>query len=271
MVSFPNAKINLGLHVVEKRTDGFHNIETIFYPIKGLCDILEVIPSKTAEASLHNTGFTVDAPTASNLCIKAWQLLQNIYKIPPVDIYLHKQIPFGAGLGGGSADAAQTLLILNELFKLELSNDVLKQYALKLGSDCAFFIENKPMLASGRGEILSPINIDLSRYYIAVLKPSSGVSTAQAYAGITPRKSVFALADLSQYPIEQWKELLRNDFEPHIFNLLSEVAKLKEMLYKQGAAYASMSGSGSSVYGLFKSNPTIGELPKDCFVHISRL
>ncbi len=267
MLSYPNAKINLGLHVVEKRTDGYHNIETVFYPVKSLSDILEVLPSKANTTTLTNTGLLIDAPAESNLCVKAWNLLRKDFNIPPVEIYLHKQIPFGAGLGGGSADAACCLMLLNNLFKLNLSSNKLKEYALQLGSDCAFFIENKPMLAAGRGEILESIPLSLAGKYIAIVHPPIHVSTAQAYAGITPKQPSYSLAQLPLLPINQWKQQLKNDFEESIFKRHPEIAKIKEMLYKKGAIYASMSGSGSSVFGIFEELPDISKTFENCFTY----
>lgn len=259
MLAYPNAKINLGLHVVEKRTDGYHNIQTIFYPIEGLCDILEIMPSKTSHTTLTNTGLLIDAPAESNLCVKAWNLLRKEYDIPPIDIYLHKQIPFGAGLGGGSADAAYCLILLNNLFNLNLSDNNLKEYALQLGSDCAFFIENKPMLAKGRGEILDNISISLKGKYIAIVHPSIHVSTAQAYANITPKYPEFSLSQLPSIPLEKWKLYLRNDFEESVFKNHPQIAEIKSKLYEKGAIYAAMSGSGSSVFGIFKDLPDISK------------
>jgi 4-diphosphocytidyl-2-C-methyl-D-erythritol kinase len=271
MLSYPNAKINLGLHIVEKRIDGYHNIQTIFYPIKGLSDILEILPSKTNQTTLTNTGLTIDTPTESNLCVKAWALLNKDFNIPTVEIHLHKQIPFGAGLGGGSADAACCLMLLNNLFKLNLSNSSLKEYALQLGSDCAFFIENKPMLATGRGEILESIPLNISGKYIAIVYPPIHISTAQAYAGITPKQPDFSLAQLSILPINQWKQYLKNDFEESIFKLHPKIAEIKELLYKKGAIYASMSGSGSSVFGIFEELPDVSKTFVSYFVYEGKL
>ena len=267
MLTYPNAKINLGLHVVEKRTDGYHNIQTIFYPVKGLSDILEVLPSKTNRTTLTNTGLLIDAPTETNLCVKAWSLLNKEHNIPAVDIYLHKQIPFGAGLGGGSADAAYCLILLNQLFALNLSVQQLKKYALQLGSDCAFFIENKPMLASGRGELLQEIPLSLSKKHIVVVHPAIHVSTAQAYAGIMPKQSDFLLNRLPTIPINQWRHQLKNDFEESIFIAYPEIAELKAKLYQKGAIYASMSGSGSSVFGIFEEIPDIGKTFENYYIY----
>ena len=268
MISFSsNAKINLGLHIVEKRADGFHNIETIFYPIKGLSDILEIIPSKTNKTTLTNTGLVIDALPEANLCVKAWGLLHKDLNIPAVDIYLHKQIPFGAGLGGGSADAACCLMILNQLFTLNLSIDILKEYALQLGSDCAFFIENKPMLAKGRGELLEPIPLSLRGKSIAIVYPPIHISTAKAYAGVTPKKSGFSLKQLPSLPLFEWKQQLANDFEESIFKAHPQIAEIKAKLYDIGAIYASMSGSGSSVFGIFEDLPDISKTFPNYYIY----
>lgn len=259
MLAYPNAKVNLGLHIVEKRTDGFHNIETIFYPTKGLNDILEVLPSKTSRTTLTNTGLAIDAPAASNLCVKAWELLSKDFNIPAVELHLHKQIPFGAGLGGGSSDAACCLALLNRLFKLELSTATLKEYALQLGSDCAFFIENRPMLAKGRGEMLENISLSLKGKYIAIVCPPIHVSTAEAYASVTPKQPGFNLEQLPSLPLSRWRQYLKNDFEESIFKAHPQLAEIKAELYKKGAAYASMSGSGSSIFGIFEEIPDISK------------
>lgn len=259
MLSYPNAKINLGLHVVEKRDDGYHSIETVFYPVKGFSDILEVVPSKTGKTTLTNTGLLIDAPSESNLCVKAWRLLSEDFDIPAVEIYLHKQIPFGAGLGGGSADAACCLLLLNKLLNLNLSATTLKEYALRLGSDCAFFIENKPMLGKGRGDVLENIPLTLKDKHIVIVHPSVHISTAQAYAGTKPKQPDFPLETLPSLPLNQWKQHLKNDFEESIFKTHPQIAEVKAKLYESGAIYASMSGSGSSVFGIFEELPDISK------------
>lgn len=250
MVVFPNAKINLGLYVVEKRPDGFHNLETIFYPAPWR-DALEVVPATGNETTLNITGLAVDAPTEKNLVMRAYKLLANEYNLPKLDIYLHKAIPFGAGLGGGSADAAFMLTMLNQLFELGISEDKLAEYAATLGSDCAFFVYNYPMIASGRGEILSPIKVDLSGYTIVLVKPPFGISTPEAFAGITPKKPKIPLTEAISQPIERWKDVLFNDFEPHLFRNHPQLAAIKQQLYDKGAIYAAMSGSGSTIFGLF--------------------
>lgn len=255
MVVFPNAKINLGLYVVEKRSDGFHNLETLFYPVPW-CDALEVVLAKGAESTLSISGLNVDGKPEQNLVMRAFRLFQQEYNLPNVDIYLHKVIPFGAGLGGGSADAAQMLLLLNRRFNLGLSDVKLAEYAAMLGSDCPFFIYNRPMMASGRGEILTPFDISLSGYTIVLVKPSFGISTPEAFAGIKPKKPAIAIAKAVALPVEEWKELLLNDFEPHLFEKYPLLGEIKQQLYTCGAVYASMSGSGSTIFGLFKGDVT---------------
>jgi 4-diphosphocytidyl-2-C-methyl-D-erythritol kinase len=265
MIVFPNAKINLGLNVTERRSDGFHNIETVFYPIK-LCDILEIVESENAGSTLFNSGIIINCNTQNNLCIKALQLIKTDFRIPEVNIYLHKNIPFGAGLGGGSADAANVLIALNKMFDLNISDRKLMQYAAHIGSDCPFFIKNTPQLACGRGEILKDIEIDLSRYYFVLIKPNIFVATAQAYADIKPQQPKMRISEAVSKPIEEWKYFLKNDFETAIFAQFPEIKEIKAMLYSRGAIYASMSGSGSSVYGIFDNAVDISDLSEKYFV-----
>ncbi len=256
MVVFPNAKLNIGLNIVEKRPDNYHNLESIFVPIP-FKDILEIVESKSGETRLHLSGIQIDGDPNNNLVMKAFRQLQGDFNIPNVDIYLEKIIPFGAGLGGGSADAAFTLKALNTLFDLKLSNEKLRQYATKLGADCSFFIENKATYVTGIGEILTPIELDLSPYYLVLVKPNDYISTKEAYAHITPRKTEISVNETIHYPIEQWKEYIVNDFEASVFPNHPNIAKVKENLYENGALYASMTGSGSSVFGLFDKQPTV--------------
>lgn len=250
MVSFPHCKINLGLHVVAKRGDGYHNIETCFYPVPRT-DILEVI--KAIEFGFTASGLTVAGNVEDNLCVKAYRLLMNAFKISPVKIHLHKILPMGAGVGGGSADAAFMLRTLNSLFELNLSPVQLKDYAIQLGSDCTFFLQDKPMLAEGRGEILSVAPVNLKGKYLVLVKPDVHVATADAYGGVVPAKPVNRLQDVLQMPIENWREKLVNDFESSVFKKFPVIAELKTQLYKNGAVYACMSGSGASVFGIFNS------------------
>lgn len=253
MLVYPNAKINLGLNIVERRTDGYHNIETIFYPIE-ITDILEIIfpEEKNAEYEWQSSGNELDVDSEHNICIKALRLLQQKYTIPTVGFYLHKNIPTGAGLGGGSADGAFVIKTINDLLSLKMSEDEMHQMAAKLGADCAFFIKNKPMYATGIGDKLSPVNISLKGKYMTIIKPQIHVSTAEAYAGVVPQKSDIDLREIIQKPIEQWRKYLKNDFEKTIFAKQPQIAAIKQYLYEKGALYASMSGSGSALYGIFE-------------------
>ncbi len=250
MISFPNCKINSGLHILSKREDGFHNLATFFYPLP-LHDALEIIQAK--KTVFTNSGLPVPGNANDNICLKAYQLLKKDFaELPPVKIHLHKTIPMGAGLGGGSADGAFTLKLLNEKFDLGLSTDQLINYALQLGSDCPFFIVNKPSMATGRGEILEPLPIDLSAYKFVIVNPGIHINTGWAFSQITPAFPEKSIAAIITQPVEKWKEELKNDFEEPVFKNHSEIKSIKEELYKQGAVYASMSGSGSTVYGIFK-------------------
>lgn len=248
MVSFPPCKINLGLNVLNKRADGYHDIETCFYPVPWN-DILEVIKSDSFQFT--STGIPVPGSSNDNLCVRGYQLLKKDFDLDPVKIHLHKIIPMGAGLGGGSADAAHTLLLLNEIFELNLSQDKLQRYASSIGSDCAFFIQEKPMLGSGRGEILSPVQVQLDNKFLVVVKPDIHVSTSAAYGGIKPAQSEMSLTKIIELPLKEWKDKLVNDFEKTVFAKHPDIKQIKEKLYQAGALYASMSGSGSSVFGIF--------------------
>ena len=250
MITFPNAKINLGLNIIEKRNDGFHNLETVFYPVN-ICDILEFIPND--ELCFENSGLKIDGNSDNNLCVKAFKILQNDFLIPNVKIHLHKIIPFGAGLGGGSADAAFMLKSVNEFYNLKLSNSDLKKYAEKLGSDCSFYIDNVPSFATEKGENLQAIDLDLSNYFFVIVKPEIHVPTAIAYANVKPKFPKIRLKDAIRKPISTWKKTIVNDFEESIFKAFPEIENIKKKLYERGAIYASMSGSGSSVFGIFKN------------------
>ncbi len=258
MIAFPNAKINLGLNVVEKRPDNYHNIETFFVPI-GLKDILEVVHNTESQDSyvMEDSGIKIDAPVSENICIKALELLRSDHNIGPVKIHLHKVIPFGAGLGGGSSDGAFMLKLLNDLFELGLSNDKLKEYAVRLGADCPFFIDNEPMFATGIGEILNPVKLDLSGLYFVLVVPRIHVSTPDAYRFVKPGRPDFPANEMIKQPVEEWKGKIINDFENSVFRQYPKIKEIKDHLYKYGAVYASMSGSGSSVYGFFIEKPDI--------------
>lgn len=248
MVLYPNAKINIGLNILNKRSDGFHNLETLFVPAP-LCDILEVVYCDSVQ--MHLYGMSVEGDPMDNLCMRAYRLLKERFDIPPVAIHLYKKIPTGAGLGGGSADASFTLIALNELFNLSLGRDDLAGFAAALGSDCPFFIYNTPMLARGRGEILSKYDISLENYQIELVHPSVFISTKEAYAGVRPHIPAIGLQEALSHPIEEWKHLIVNDFEESIFKKYPVLAQEKQRLYDRGAVYAAMSGSGSSLFGLF--------------------
>ncbi|WP_017732593.1 4-(cytidine 5'-diphospho)-2-C-methyl-D-erythritol kinase [Nafulsella turpanensis] len=263
MVVFPNAKINLGLNVVAKRPDGFHDIVTCFYPVP-VHDVLEIIETNAKKSSFRSSGIAIPGREEENLCMKAYQLLKKDYQLPPVEMYLHKIIPIGAGLGGGSSDAAFTLEVLNEMFQLFLDGTILEEYASRLGSDCAFFIRNKPVLAFERGDVFGSVEVTLKGKKLLLIYPDVHVSTAEAYSKIkpaTPEQSVKEI--LEQEPIENWQNLLTNDFEESVFQLYPEVAKLKEELYKAGAVYACMSGSGSSVFGIFNEDADISSVLRE--------
>ena len=254
MLSFPNCKINLGLHILGKRDDGFHNLETVFFPVP-FKDALELIPSTNTGIEFTATGLAVDGNAADNLCVKAYHLLKKDFpEIPTIKIHLHKAIPLGAGLGGGSADAAFMLKLLNEKFKLNLSTDQLINYALQLGSDCPFFIINKPCLATGRGEMLEEIAVDLSAYKIVLINPGIHINTGWAFSNISPAQPARSIKEIIHQPVNTWKDELKNDFESAVFTAHPAIKEIKETLYSQGAVYAAMSGSGSTVFGIFEPN-----------------
>ena len=264
MITFPNAKINLGLDIVEKRPDGYHNLETVFYPIP-LCDILEITPATEPDApeytfTMYNAVF--EGSNDDNLVIKAYKALAADHKLPKVDISLYKHIPTGAGLGGGSADAAFALKMLNDIASLGLTSQQLCSYASRIGADCAFFIDNTPAYATGIGDILTPTPCTISGYHLVLVKPDIHVSTKDAYALVTPQKPLQALTDIAQLPIQEWKDAMKNDFEKSIFAKYPAMAKVKEQLYEMGAVYASMSGSGSSFFGIFKEEQDIEKIKK---------
>lgn len=274
MITFPNAKINIGLNIIEKRPDNFHNIESVFYPIQ-LRDALEVIENgeKGAEGvSFTSSGIEIPGNPADNLCNKAYQLIRNDYVLPPVKIHLHKHIPIGAGLGGGSADAAFFIKLLNEQFELGLSWGEMHHYARQLGSDCSFFITNRPAFAEGKGDTYESINLGLSNYFIVLVYPNIHVNTGTAYSLVTPAKPARSLeTDILELPIEQWKNHIHNDFEKSVFAAHPKLKTIKEKLYTEGAVYAAMSGSGSTIYGLFKESTNLKVEFKDAFVWESKL
>lgn len=255
MIAFPHCKINLGLYITGKRTDGYHNVDTVFFPVP-LYDILEFVPAREHQFSL--TGLPVIGLSADNLCQKAYDLLKALHPtLPPLHIHLHKLIPMGAGLGGGSADGAFMLSMLNTYFSLGYTAKELMSLALQLGSDCPYFLLNTPAHGTGRGEILNPVALSLSSWWLTLVNPGIHVSTKTAFAGITPRPGPGDLAGEIAGPVENWKNWLRNDFEPGVFESYPAIGALKHSLYEAGAVYASMTGSGSTVFGLFKQKTDI--------------
>jgi len=258
VVTFPNAKINLGLQILRKRPDGYHDISSLFLPIP-LCDVLELIESK--ELSFTSSGLPIPGNADDNLCLKAYHSLKSDFDLPPVSIHLHKVIPMGAGLGGGSADGAFALSMLNEKFKLQLTQKQLETYAAQLGSDCPFFISNQAAIASGRGTDLAPHAIDLKGHYLVLLFPGIHIGTREAYAGVKPQAVQLSIEAILTTPADRWKEILKNDFEDSVFPGHPLLPSLKDLLYRAGAVYASMTGSGSTIYGIFGTQPVLPALP----------
>lgn len=270
MVLFPNCKINLGLNVIEKREDGFHNIETFFYPLL-LQDVLEIIQSSTIDpVSFTSSGLIIDGTINDNICIKAYHLLKNDFPaLPPIAMHLHKAIPMGAGLGGGSADGTFTLKLLNTKFNLQLTQQQLIDYALQLGSDCPFFVINQPCFATFRGEKIEKIELNLSGYTFIIVNPGIHVPTGWAFKQLSPHLPSKCIKDIVQQSIITWKEELLNDFEVPVMEVYPEIKSIKQELYQHGAIYASMSGSGSTVFGIFNKNtlPSL-HFPDNYFIQI---
>jgi 4-diphosphocytidyl-2-C-methyl-D-erythritol kinase len=278
LILFPNSKINLGLHVADKRADGYHNLETVFFPIP-LRDALEITTcsvkkEKTLPFEITITGIPIPGNSSSNLCKKAWELIKKDFpSIPPVRMHLHKAIPIGAGLGGGSSDGAFTLLLLNEELKLNLTTEKLLHYALMLGSDCPFFILNKPCYATGRGEEMADIHLDLKNYYFVIVHPDIHVNTGETFAALAELRknngpanhhsSAPGVKKAISAPISTWKENLVNDFEEPVFKMYPLLADIRQMLYNEGAEYASMTGTGSSIFGIFDKSKKSGNLRAD--------
>jgi 4-diphosphocytidyl-2-C-methyl-D-erythritol kinase len=254
MICFPNAKINLGLHVVARRPDGYHNIETCFYPIP-LRDALEIVPAE--DFTFTQTGLTLDSSPNENLVLKALHLFRKKYEIPPLSIYLKKAIPFGAGLGGGSSDASFMLKLLNTYTRQNLTDEELETIADEIGADCPFFIRNTPTIATGKGNIFDSIALSLKGYTLCIIKPNLTVSTKDAYCAITPAKPSIPIREILQNPVTEWKELLMNDFERGTFQKYPLISEIKSYLYSRNAIYAAMSGSGSAVFGIFQNDVTI--------------
>lgn len=279
MLTFPCAKINLGLNITSKREDGYHNLETIFYPVP-LTDALEVklmhddFPSNEP-CDLKITGNAVDCDEKNNLVVKAYTLLAQDFKLPRVHTHLVKRIPMQAGLGGGSADGAFMIRLLDERFRLNMGIAEMERYASRLGSDCAFFITTEPSFATGRGEVLEPVNIaeqNLQGYYIAIVKPAIAVSTREAFQQIICRQPEHCCRDIVHQPVETWKTVLTNDFEEPAFKQHPELADIKQRLYDLGAVYAQMSGSGSAFFGLFRTEPQqLKSNFPDCYTFTTKL
>ncbi len=274
MVIFPNCKINLGLRILRKRTDGYHDLETVFYPLpwKDVVEVITATGSPKENVQFHASGLTVAGNQSDNLCIKAYNLLKPKFPdLPPIQLYLHKAIPMGAGLGGGSADGAFTLRLLNDKYQLGLSATELIELALQLGSDCPFFILNTPCFATGRGEIMEPVSCNLAGYKILLINPGIHINTGWAFSqlNLSTPPSV-SLKEIIQQPVETWKDQLLNDFEKPVFELHPEIRAIKEKMYSNGAVYAAMSGSGSTVFGLFKEVPEI-EFPSEYIIKVLSL
>jgi len=264
MIAFANAKINLGLFVTERRSDGFHNLESIFLPVS-LCDVVEAVRMDEDGIRFTTQGRAIDGDIETNLCVKAYRLLSQDFKLGGVDATMLKNIPIGAGLGGGSSDGAHMLKLLNALFELKLSNEDLKRYAAQLGSDCPFFIENKPCFVHGRGELLEPIHLAMEGQPVVIIHPGIHVSTAEAYKGVTPGPASFDLRTISQLPRDQWQHVVTNDFERSVCVQHPTIAELVQQLLDEGAWYARMSGSGSAVFGFFDERVELKNIPADYF------
>lgn len=260
MISFPQCKINIGLNIHFKRDDGFHEITSVMYPVP-LNDVLEIV--RADEFNFTHSGLGIPGEERNNLCVKAYQLIDDKYSITPVHIHLYKNIPMGGGLGGGSSDATETLKLLNREFELNISNEELKNLASSLGSDCAFFVENRPQYAAGRGEELESIELDLTGKYLVLINDGTHVSTKMAYDNVDPKSPAEDLSELIKLPLEKWKGRIKNQFEDSVFKVYPHLHNLKDLLYNMGAQYASMSGSGATMYGLFDSIPNEKDLPED--------
>jgi 4-diphosphocytidyl-2-C-methyl-D-erythritol kinase len=265
MISFPNGKINIGLSVTEKRPDGFHNLETVMVPVK-IHDVLEIIISPDNLFSFTFSGIELPGDMKENLVFKAYELLKKSFQFPPVKIHLHKVIPTGAGLGGGSSDAAFTISMINKLFDLGLTTEKMKDYARQLGSDCPFFIEDKTVLATGRGDEFEPVDLNLTDQFLVVVKPDIHIGTPEAYSWIKPSKKEKSLKELIQSPMHHWRNLVINDFEAEVIKRYEEIKTIRDELYEMGAIYASMTGSGSAVYGIFRDAVDLKKKFPGCFV-----
>lgn len=268
MLFFAPCKINLGLNITKKRDDGYHEIYTVMTPVTSLCDIIEILYRSDNEVQFNSSGIPIDCPAQNNLCVKAYNEFKKHYNIGGVTINLHKIVPFGAGLGSGSSDATAVLRGLNEMFECGADEEKLKKMAAALGSDTVFFVNNKTKLCEGRGDILTDLDLDLKGLFITIIKPEINISTKFAYSGITPKAAQTDIVEVLKGDIKEWKTALYNDFEEHIFNTYSELADIKESLYKIGADYVSMSGSGSTIYAISYKMLDTKELTtiKGCYI-----
>jgi len=270
MIVFPNCKINLGLKIINKREDGYHNIDTIFYPV-GLKDILEVVEAEDGDFSFTSGGIHIEGDSGKNLCVKAYHLMKDKYNIPAVKIYLQKTIPYGSGLGGGSSDATFTIQLINEIFNLKLNSNDLLDMANQLGSDCAFFIHNKPVMACERGNVFKNIPLTLKGYYIWIIFPGIQISTAEAYSHVAFANSRNFYRNFNKMDISEWRRYLSNDFEAYAFNKYPVLNEIKGKLYSAGAEFALMSGSGSAIYGLFSKKPDLDQIRLDNYMWLGLL
>lgn len=270
MIIKANCKINLGLSVVRKREDGYHELQTIMLPVAGLYDVVGVERCEGNDISFTQQGIAVDCPPERNLMVRAARLMQQRYGVGGIRLTLDKRVPFGAGLGGGSSDATATIMGINDIYNLGLDKPTLSALAAELGSDTPFFVYNTPQLCTGRGEIMTPVDVELSGLWLAVVKPNEGISTAEAYSGVKPAEPAEPIQELVMRPIDSWQGAVVNDFEPHIFVAHPRIKELKEILLRSGALYASMSGSGSALFALYRSKPEL-HLPDDTFLHVEQL
>lgn len=266
-----NCKINIGLDILRRRADGYHDLDTVMVPVKGLYDLLEVESAAGEGVSFTSSGLAIDCPTEKNLVVRAARLMQERYGAGGVKIHLDKRTPFGAGLGGGSSDATMTLRVISQLFDLQLSEGELEGVAAELGSDTPFFVKNRPQRCTGRGEKMTPIELPLSGLWLLLVKPEVAISTREAYAGVSPAVKVPALAERLLRPMEEWQGSVVNDFEPSLFAIHPLLAQIKAELLQMGALYAAMSGSGSTLFGLFSEEPEVDGRFTDCFRHKERI
>ena len=269
MILRASCKINLGLNILCRREDGFHDLETVMIPIPEVYDVVEVNRADGSSV-FEQEGLEIDCNAEDNLCMKALRLMQRLYGIGEAHIRLEKRVPFGAGLGGGSSDATAVILALNEIYELGLSEERLTEVAAMIGSDTAFFVRNSPQFCTGRGEKMTPIELPLQGKYLAIVNPAEGVSTKEAYSGVKPAVPEVRLAEALQRPMEEWQSVVKNDFEPHVFAAHPVIAELKKVMLDAGAIYASMSGSGSAVFGIFENKPELN-IGTDIYLTITKL